>query len=93
MQTEEFATLTSAAGDGDDLRVLRRVVGLDVGVDGFLNETLVQLRLTELTPHAWLVALLGELVGAVQVVDVVNQHLVRTGTGFSADTEAKSRLA
>ena len=80
MQTEEFATLTSAAGDGDDLRVLRRVVCFDVGVDGLLDETLVQLRLTELTPHAWLVALLGEFVGAVQVVDVVNQHLERTVT-------------
>ena len=78
MQTEEFSALTSAAGDGDDLCVLRRVVGLDIGVDGFLDETLVQLRLTELTPHTRLVALLGELVGTVQVVDVVNQHLERT---------------
>lgn len=60
------------------LHVSRRVIRLDVGVDGFFYQALLELSLSQLTPHWRLIAALCELVSSVQVPDVFNQNLERT---------------
>lgn len=57
--------------------VSRGVVGLDVGVDGFFDEALLELGFGQLTPHWRLVAALSKLIGSVQVTDVLDENLDR----------------
>lgn len=68
-------SLTALVSRLHHLHVSRRVVSLDVGVDGFLHQALLELSLGQLAPHGRLVAALGELVRPVQVTDVLNQNL------------------
>lgn len=57
--------------------VSRGVVGLDVGVDGFFDEALLELGFGQLTPHWRLVAAFCKLIGSVQVTDVLDENLDR----------------
>jgi len=73
------ALLTALVGGLHHLHVGGGVVGLDVGVDGLLDQALLELCLGQLAPHGRLVAALRKLVGAVQVADVLDQHLREHG--------------
>ena len=57
------------------LHVGRGVISLDVGVDGLLHQTLLELSLGQLAPHWRLIAALSKLIGPVQVPNVLNQNL------------------
>ena len=79
-------SLTVIAGNGDNLHVLRWVVGLNVRVDRFFHHGLVELGASQLTPNGRVIASLSKLVGPVQVADIVNQHLYSTSRPLSSPT-------
>ena len=59
----------------NDLNIGRGVICLNVGVNGLLYETSIQLGLGKEAPHRWLVALLCKLVGTIKVVYMHDWHL------------------
>lgn len=67
--------LTALGCSLSHLHVGGGVVSLDVGVDGLLDQTFLELSLRQLTPHWRLVAALGKLISSVQVTDVLDQDL------------------
>lgn len=67
--------LTALGSSLSHLHVSGRVIGLDVGVDGFFHHPFLKLGLCQLTPHRGLIAALGKFIRSVQVPDVLNQNL------------------
>mmetsp|Transcript_25740 Transcript_25740/g.76640 ORF Transcript_25740/g.76640 Transcript_25740/m.76640 type:complete len:1065 (+) Transcript_25740:1273-4467(+) len=59
----------------DDLHVVAGVLGLEVGLDGLRDLTVLELRLAELVPDLVVAAAGGELVRALHRLDVVQQRL------------------
>lgn len=78
-----FLLLTALVCGLHHLHVGRGVVGFDVGVDGLLNQTLLQLGFGQLAPHSRLVAALGKLVRPVQVTNVLDQDLRKQERQFT----------
>lgn len=66
---------TTIAGHADNLCVLCWIIGLNEGVDGFLDQTIVQLGSRQLTPHSRVIATLCKLICSVQVTHVFYQYL------------------
>lgn len=67
--------LTALGCSLSHLHVGRGVIRLDVRVNGFFDQALLELGLCQLTPHWWLIATLSKLISSVQVTDVLNQNL------------------
>lgn len=67
--------LTALGCSLSHLHVSRRVICLNVRVNGFFDQALLKLGLCQLTPHWWLIAALSKLISSVQVTNVLNQNL------------------
>ena len=67
--------LTAAVSSLDDFCVGGWVICFDVGINGLLHQAVLQLRLGQETPHAWLVATLSIFVSTVQVTHMSDQNL------------------
>mmetsp|Transcript_36899 Transcript_36899/g.63699 ORF Transcript_36899/g.63699 Transcript_36899/m.63699 type:complete len:420 (-) Transcript_36899:2862-4121(-) len=73
--SHQVLELVGTLGGVDHQVEITGIIGLHVGTDGLRDEVVVELRLGKLAPHILHVHALGELLGAVQVADVVHQHL------------------
>lgn len=83
--------LTVFAGCVDHLHVSRGVNGFNIRVNGLLDQVSVQLSSAQLAPHCRLVTALRELVGAIQVADVLDQYLQRHHTRTSHTIKTSDR--
>lgn len=74
---DEVVVLGSPRRRLDDLEVVRRVVGLDVRVDGVLDAETVELGLRETTPDGGLVDLARVLRRTVDADDILDENIHR----------------
>lgn len=72
---EDEVDLTTLSCSLSHLDVSGGVISFDVRVDGLFHQPLLELSLRQLTPHGGLIAALSELIGPVQVANVLNQNL------------------
>jgi len=67
-ETDELLEALLGLGDVDDHHVHGWVLSLDEAVNGLSEHALVELSLTELGPHLWLVGLLSEFLGTLDII-------------------------
>ena len=89
---DELLPVATRARHVHHLHVESGIVGLDERVDGLLDEAGAQLRRRQQAPHGRLVAALGELVGAVQILHVVDEHLDGRGVDLELAKDGERLL-
>ena len=75
--SDERIQRTTLASHGDNFHILGWVICFDVGVDGFLDKSLVELCSGQLAPYSRVVTALCKLVGPIQIVHIINENLQR----------------